>query len=600
MSYGILPNGKQQFIDSNGNPLAGGKVYYYIPSTTTFKNTYQDDAGSSLNTNPVVLDASGQCIAYGTGSYRQQVFDVNGNLIWDQQVDTPMTSSSTFSSDLVTYNEGGTGAVATTVQAKLRQTVNVDDFGATGDGTTDDTTAIQNAVNAGSVIYFTGGKTYIVSPQSLTNPDGGYGICINVASNKTLMMYGATIKQKNGTSGVGGVISNTAAVSNVSIYGGTVDGNEANTTANMNGILLLNATNCRIQDVHALNTRFIGIGIRNPGSPAVAYGLNTIQGNYISNCLYIGIQCLRPILGVKILNNTIYFTGDNAIDIEANNTGAGVGGDGDQIIITGNSTFSTLNGIFLESVGNAIVSDNTIKNFTSNGIYLNRINSGSGYNIISNNKISDSSGHGIYVNNTSGYSLIEGNLFKTLAYSIYCSAAATNLSIGKNLHTNIGACLVGIPQDTNQLVFTKMEGQDVIGTRSSGIPFTCSPLSNTNNSPNRAFTVSISPAYILGAGSASATLVAEYQDGNTGTLISNPAWSGAYSVYTGGDTLVAPTISMNVGYYVTINGTLFLVYSSPSGGVFAIRSATGVAGNYTATTNGAYTWVEYWPQWQTT
>ena len=93
MSYGILPNGKQQFIDSNGNPLAGGKVYYYIPSTTTFKNTYQDDAGSSLNTNPVVLDASGQCIAYGTGSYRQQVFDVNNNLIWDQQVDTPLTAA---------------------------------------------------------------------------------------------------------------------------------------------------------------------------------------------------------------------------------------------------------------------------------------------------------------------------------------------------------------------------------------------------------------------------------------------------------------------------------------------------------------------------
>ena len=92
MSYGILPNGKQQFIDSNGNPLAGGKVYYYIPSTTTFKNTYQDDAGSTANTNPIILDANGQCIAYGTGSYRQQVFDVNNNLIWDLQVDSPLSA----------------------------------------------------------------------------------------------------------------------------------------------------------------------------------------------------------------------------------------------------------------------------------------------------------------------------------------------------------------------------------------------------------------------------------------------------------------------------------------------------------------------------
>ena len=100
-SYTILPNGKQQFITSNGTPLAGGKVYYYIPSTTTFKNTYQDSAGVNLNTNPVVLDANGQCIVYGQGSYRQQVFDVNNNLIWDQQVDSPglFGSVNTFTSD---------------------------------------------------------------------------------------------------------------------------------------------------------------------------------------------------------------------------------------------------------------------------------------------------------------------------------------------------------------------------------------------------------------------------------------------------------------------------------------------------------------------
>ena len=105
-SYTILPNGKQQFITSNGTPLAGGKVYYYIPSTTTFKNTYQDAAGINLNTNPVVLDANCQCIVYGNGSYRQQVFDVNGNLIWDQQVDSPGTfgNVNTFTSDGSTIN----------------------------------------------------------------------------------------------------------------------------------------------------------------------------------------------------------------------------------------------------------------------------------------------------------------------------------------------------------------------------------------------------------------------------------------------------------------------------------------------------------------
>jgi len=93
INNGILPNGKQQFIDSNGNPLAGGKVYYYIPSTTTFKTTYLDDSGTNANTNPIILDANGQCIAYGSGSYRQQVYDVNNNLIWDVQIDAPITLS---------------------------------------------------------------------------------------------------------------------------------------------------------------------------------------------------------------------------------------------------------------------------------------------------------------------------------------------------------------------------------------------------------------------------------------------------------------------------------------------------------------------------
>jgi hypothetical protein len=45
------------------------------------------------------------------------------------------------------YTPAGTGVVTTTVQAKLRQTVNVADFGAVCDGTTDDTAAVQLAIN---------------------------------------------------------------------------------------------------------------------------------------------------------------------------------------------------------------------------------------------------------------------------------------------------------------------------------------------------------------------------------------------------------------------------------------------------------------------
>jgi len=67
-----------QFFDNNGDPLASGEVYWYIAGTTTFKDTYVDQAESSAAPNPIVLDSEGRPPLGGIwldGSYKMVLKD---------------------------------------------------------------------------------------------------------------------------------------------------------------------------------------------------------------------------------------------------------------------------------------------------------------------------------------------------------------------------------------------------------------------------------------------------------------------------------------------------------------------------------------------
>lgn len=94
---------------SINSSLAGGAVGMYIPGTLTTKQTFKDAAQTMLNTNPIQLDLNGCALIYGTGTYRQILFDRLGNKVWDQP-----TTASTGNSVYVGLAGGTANAITVT------------------------------------------------------------------------------------------------------------------------------------------------------------------------------------------------------------------------------------------------------------------------------------------------------------------------------------------------------------------------------------------------------------------------------------------------------------------------------------------------------
>ena len=73
MSLYLMPVPLFKIIDANGDPVPGGKVYFYEPGTSTAKDTYDAEDGLTPNANPVILDANGDAEIWGSGKYKMNV-----------------------------------------------------------------------------------------------------------------------------------------------------------------------------------------------------------------------------------------------------------------------------------------------------------------------------------------------------------------------------------------------------------------------------------------------------------------------------------------------------------------------------------------------
>ena len=197
--------------DVNGVPITGAQLAFYVTGTSTPANTYQDQGLTTPNTNPVVSGTNGFAVGtFGnifldpTVIYKAVLEDSLGNVLWTAD---PLATSGASSGLIVTvanvsalraltsvpgnviqllgystFADGGEGIFlydsSDNTSADNGGTIFVDAvghryyrsfeagdfnalwFGVVGDGATDNSTAVQNAVNAaaGNQISFPVGR----------------------------------------------------------------------------------------------------------------------------------------------------------------------------------------------------------------------------------------------------------------------------------------------------------------------------------------------------------------------------------------------------------------------------------------------------------
>jgi hypothetical protein len=307
MQYQPGTNSLSVFVDGV-NQYGPGAQYAYVETSgtvVTFVNGLHVGASVKFTTATINSSSYGNASQVGFTGFKGQTGNVQ-DLADDD------------GSDWVGFLQEGTGAVAISVQDKLRQVVNVNDFGAVGDGTTDDLAAIQAAINAvgtsgGGIVQLQAGF-YTISDQLTINYDD---VTIQGAGNN-ISWIKVTGANKNGikVNGVSGTPIRNVMLRDFSIILATAaTANSVGLDLNFTvfaivermqihdflfGFRMEGATNSQITKVGSTYTGstngFIGFVIYGGASGATSANASSI----LRDCYSSGVSGLTGQIGFKV------------------------------------------------------------------------------------------------------------------------------------------------------------------------------------------------------------------------------------------------------------------------------------------------------------
>jgi hypothetical protein len=222
--------------------------------------------------------------------------DLSANRSFAVAYGTTSTTATVGNDARLSFTAAGTGATARTLQNKLRDMVSVKDFGAVGDGATDDRAAIQAAIDScitlDRTLFFPSG-VYVMS--SFTNSAQGIQIDLVTPANALRMeAESATIKSTTTTQAAFMFYVRGGEGKDVSLKGLTFDANLKSQICfrhdeRVQGVAVVEVDNCVFQN---------GFGIQNgvPVGASFWTSSNGLQlaGGYkfinVTNCQFTNIK----------------------------------------------------------------------------------------------------------------------------------------------------------------------------------------------------------------------------------------------------------------------------------------------------------------------